>query len=219
MDIIFFDAGGTLLYPEPGVGAAYAAAARRRGLFDDAGELEEAFSRAFAEKRRESIVQSRGWWLDVVRRTFAAVGETRDVTAVFDEVYHSFCRPDGWRLFPGARETLIELRRRGYRTGVISNWDDRLPGVLEGLGLAEGLDPIVLSNEVGAEKPDPRIYRAAIDRAGIPTDRALMVGDDLEADHDGARAAGLAAILFAPRDGEPDVPFVRALPELLDRLP
>jgi putative hydrolase of the HAD superfamily len=205
VDIIFLDAGGTLLRPEPGVGRVYSEAGGRHGVTADSHALEAAFLRAFRDKKRDSIPQDREWWRSVVAETFRGFGEPHDPAALFDDLYGHFARPDAWRLFPTAKETLRELRARGYRTGLISNWDDRLPDLLEGLGLLDGLDPVVVSYRVGAEKPAPRIYETALREAGVDADRALMVGDDREADFDGARACGMRAILLdrnARADGD-----------------
>ncbi len=220
VEIIFFDAGGTLLYPDPPLGEVYARIGARHGLAAFPADLEEAFRRAFSRKRARAIPQDREWWRGVVIETFAAFGEPARPDALFDELYRHFARPEAWALFPGARAVPRELRRRGYRTGLLSNWDDRLPGLLSGLRLLPGLDPLVISSEVGAEKPDPRIFDAALVRAGVPPGRALLVGDDPAADVEGARARGLHAVLFDPRGrGPADGARIRALADLLALLP
>jgi putative hydrolase of the HAD superfamily len=152
-------------------------------------------------------------------------GDLRTVRArprlgeLFDALYDHFARADAWRLFSGVRETIQVLLDRGYRTGLISNWDDRLPGLLEGLDVAGNLEPQIVSALVGAEKPDPRIYREALRRAGVEPERALMVGDDPEADFAGARAVGMHAVLLdreAKASG--NGPRIERLIELLDLL-
>lgn len=220
VDIIFFDAGGTLLYPEPGVGEAYSRAGHRYGIRAGPVETELAFARAYSEAQVTSRYQDRGWWRDVVRRTFEQLGTCTDPESLFEELYFHFQSPEAWRLYPEVPEVLGKLRRRGYRTGLISNWDGRLPGLLEGLDVLSGLDPVVISHHVGVEKPSPLIYDRALNEAGVSPDRALMVGDDVEADIRGAHAAGMAAILidWAGRHGDrPEA--IRSLTDLLPRLP
>jgi putative hydrolase of the HAD superfamily len=95
---------------------------------------------------------------------------------------------------PGVREALEQLRAAGLRLAVVSNWDVGLGGHLDRLGLGSSFEAVVTSAEVGAEKPDPAIFRLALERLGLPAARVLHVGDD-EADELGARAAGLR---FAP---------------------
>ena len=119
-------------------------------------------------------------------------------------------------------ETLEELRRRGYRLGVISNSDGRIEALLESVGLRPWFDFVIDSGEVGIEKPDPRIFRIALDRLGVEPAEALYVGDIYEIDVVGARAAGMHAVLIDPLDrwDELDCDRIRGvdeLPEWLER--
>ena len=92
-----------------------------------------------------------------------------------------------FELEPGARETVRRLQLRGLALCVVSNWDVGLEAQLAGLGLHL---PAVTSAEAGAPKPDPAIFRLALDRIGAEPERALHVGDSPE-DEAGARAAGM----------------------------
>jgi HAD superfamily hydrolase (TIGR01549 family) len=109
-------------------------------------------------------------------------------------------RQNLWRggVMPGAREVLAELRGKGYLLGVISNSDGRLETILTETGLAEHLSVIVDSHVVGIEKPDPRIFRLALERAGLHPEQAAYVGDFYSLDVVAARRVGLAAILLDP---------------------
>jgi putative hydrolase of the HAD superfamily len=98
--------------------------------------------------------------------------------------------------YPDAESALRGLRERGIRLLAVSNWDCSLSAVLERCGLGELLDGVVTSAEVGASKPDPAIFRAALERAGSKPDQALHVGDTPEEDLAGARAAGIRALLI-----------------------
>jgi putative hydrolase of the HAD superfamily len=98
--------------------------------------------------------------------------------------------------YPDAEPALRGLRERGMRLLAVSNWDCSLSAVLERCGLGELLDGVVTSAEAGASKPDPAIFRAALERAGSEPDQALHVGDTPEEDLAGARAAGIRALLI-----------------------
>jgi putative hydrolase of the HAD superfamily len=119
--------------------------------------------------------------------------------------------------YPDALPALEELRARGLRIVVVSNWDASLHERLEETGLAALVDGAVASAELGHAKPDPRIFAHALELAGAPPEAALHAGDTLEADVEGALAAGLRAVLVA-RDGAaaapPGIPVVGALTEL-----
>jgi putative hydrolase of the HAD superfamily len=101
-----------------------------------------------------------------------------------------------FRAFPDALPLLRTLRERGVRAVAASNWDASLPEGLERTGLAPYLDGAVSSAVVGAAKPDPGVFRAALDHAGCEPDEAFHVGDSMQADVEGARAAGIRVALL-----------------------
>jgi putative hydrolase of the HAD superfamily len=106
--------------------------------------------------------------------------------------------------YPDAVPALRELRSRGLRLICVSNWDCSLGAVLERCGLAEHLDGAVSSAEAGARKPDPVIFKPALELAGCAAEEALHVGDTVEEDVEAARAAGIRVLLL-DRDGGGDV--------------
>jgi putative hydrolase of the HAD superfamily len=110
---------------------------------------------------------------------------------------------------------LNELRADGHGLVVVSNWDCGLPDWLGPPGLLELVDGVVTSAEVGVAKPDPRVFRRALELAGASADHTVHVGDSPENDVKGARAAGIRAVLVQ-RDGKPPpgVEHVRSLREL-----
>jgi HAD superfamily hydrolase (TIGR01509 family) len=120
----------------------------------------------------------------------------------------------------GTGRALTRLRDAGVRLGVVSNSDGRVEQALDAAGLARYFDVIVDSRVAGVEKPDPRIFRAALDRLGVEPAAALYVGDVYEVDVVGARGAGLDAALVgvsAP-GGVPGVACARTVTELVDTL-
>jgi putative hydrolase of the HAD superfamily len=109
-----------------------------------------------------------------------------------------------FRAFDDAATALRALRERGLRLVCVSNWDYSLPEVLARVGLAEHLDGVVTSAAIGARKPDPRIFEAALEVAGCGAAEALHVGDSGEEDVAGAEAAGIAALRI-DRSGSGDI--------------
>ncbi len=93
-------------------------------------------------------------------------------------------------------EALQKLRDAGLRLGVVSNSDGRVEQALQAAGLRNYFDVVIDSALVGVEKPDPRIFNAALDALGVAPDEALYVGDLYEIDVVGARAAGMEAVLL-----------------------
>jgi putative hydrolase of the HAD superfamily len=230
--IIFFDAGGTLLDPHPSVGHVYAEIAGDHGLALDAAAVQRAFARAFPECIARAL-DERGWilgfspesgwhfWREVLHATFEDL-EVREgpLEEIWNQIYDDFSHAHRYALVDGARETLGALRESGHRLGLISNWDHRLRGILRGLDLGTALDPVVISCEVGAEKPDAAIFHHALSAAGVEADEALMVGDTAIPDGDGAKAVGMHAVLIRRSAGgakdHATLPDLRALPAWID---
>jgi putative hydrolase of the HAD superfamily len=123
-----------------------------------------------------------------------------------------------FRAYSDAAPALRELRAAGLRLVVLSNWDASLHERLAETGLAPLVDGALASAELGAAKPAPAAFAAALAVAGAHARDAWHVGDSVEADVQGARAAGLRAVLIA-RDGAPEaapagVPVIASLSEL-----
>ena len=114
---------------------------------------------------------------------------------------------------------LAELRSRGVRLAIVSNWDCSLADWLEPLGLLELVDAVVSSADVGAAKPDPAVFRSALDLLGVHAEDAVHVGDSLENDVEGARAAGVRPLLLVragrPPDGVETVASLAEVPSLI----
>ena len=117
--------------------------------------------------------------------------------------------------YPDAARALAALRERGLRLVIASNWDCSLPDWLGPTGLLELVDGVTTSADVGTAKPRPEVFIRALELAGVEAAEAVHVGDSLANDVEGARAAGLRAVLVQ-RDGEPPpgVETVRSLTEL-----
>ncbi len=117
-----------------------------------------------------------------------------------------------------AAPALRELRTRGLRVVVVSNWDYSLPEVLREAGLLPLVDGVVASAVVGTDKPDPEPFSAGLELARSAPARALHIGDSLEQDVLGARAAGIHAVLLerggGSRGAAAGVPSIRSLEEL-----
>jgi putative hydrolase of the HAD superfamily len=205
---VLFDAAGTLIALRAPVGETYARVARAHGVEISAWRLGEAFARILRQapplmatggSDAEILAGERAWWRQVVRGTFraadsAAAERFADFDACFASLWDLYARADSWCPAQGAHTALRALRARGVTTGVVSNFDHRLPPILDGLGLTPLLDTIVLPSDAGAAKPDPAIFRIALERLGVAAADAVFVGDDPEEDLAAARRCGLRAI-------------------------
>ena len=220
---VFLDVGGTLLRAEPGAEDIFHRVLASRGHRVDrsavvrllrAPEMVVSLIRPLGEDRAAEFYRS------VNARVLEHLGFESD-DAMLDDIHAQFSRPLAWHPYPDAIETLRTLRAKGYRIGVISNASHELPETLRRTGLAPFLDTITYSFEVGAEKPHPKIFLAAVARAGTTPERAVHVGDSFETDYLGARQAGLHAIVVCRGEDPPiPCPHIRSLdglPALLER--
>ncbi len=217
---VFFDVGGTLVASSPGPAEIFRRALARGGLLLDPEAIAKTLrSPDLIVTLIQPMVRGREseFYRSVNARLVEHMGLTAD-DAALDDIHALFEREVVYRPYPDAVRALRALRSAGYRTGVISNFSHRLPGILEDLGLAGQLDTVTYSFEAGAEKPHPKIFRTALARAGAAPERTLMVGDSFEADYLGARNAGLHAVLLR-RDGTAGpCPSIRSLDDLKARL-
>ncbi|MBX3026584.1 HAD-IA family hydrolase [bacterium] len=195
---LLVDAVGTVIHLREPVGVTYA---RLAGSGEPAA-LQAAFVAAL--RGRPAMVfpglagdalraAERAWWRELVSAVFAAAGAALPAGA-FDRLWAHYAGAGAWAAAPGAHALLRGARQRGLRTGMVSNFDHRLPAVLAALELAPLLDVVVLPADAGAAKPAAPIFALALARLGVAAGEALYVGDDAEDDIAGARAAGLRAV-------------------------
>jgi len=207
---IFFDAAGTLIKPARRVGETYAVLAGKYGIEVSAAEIAERFRLCFHSApplafpgapaaRIEEL--ERAWWKDLVRRIFEPWDGFQQFDDYFAELFAYFAQPDAWTLYPEVAETLSAFEKSGMVLSVISNFDSRLIGILEGLGTAHWFEHIFVSSRVGYAKPDRQIFHTALERHSLKADDALHVGDSEEKDLHGANKAGLKGVLVE-RNGE-----------------
>ena len=227
---IFFDAAGTLIKPARRVGETYSLLARKYGVEVSAAEIAERFRLCFdsapplafpgaSPARMEDL--ERAWWQELVRHIFAPWDGFQRFDDYFVELFAYFAQPDAWAIYPEVVETLTVLERRGLILSVISNFDSRLIGILEGLGAAHWFEHIFVSSRVGYAKPDRQIFHTALERYGVQAGDALHVGDSEEKDLRGANKAGLKGVLVE-RNGasksnlSPRITSLRSILSLLD---
>jgi putative hydrolase of the HAD superfamily len=220
---VLFDAVGTLIQPDPPAAEVYRRAGASLGAELPREEIERrfraAFAAAFSDGRSAptSHASEQAKWREVVTAVF------RDTPAPIDELFpllwEHFAHSQHWSVFPDVAPVWSELERRGFRLGIASNYDDRLPGVLAGLPPLDRCEHIFWSSRVGYAKPHPQYFAFVARSLNLPGDTILMVGDDPQIDIGGAASAGWRTMLLDRQSRAPSassIPTLAALPSLLD---
>ena len=226
---VLLDVGFTLTFPnaelisrhaaEVGVTVGAAALARveddaRRGL----AQVRWAFTRAQEATRPKNA--GAGFFLNMLE----LAGATPGASTLADASQHIWARHlehNIWcRVGDGVEQALGRLKSAGIRMAVVSNSEGTVEAMLKSVGLDRYLETVVDSWVVGVAKPDPAIFKIALDRLGVPASSAVMLGDVPAIDVDGARAAGVTPILLDPLGlfGDLDVQRVPDVPTYVNQL-
>ncbi len=224
LDTVFLDAGGVLVFPN---WARVADALVRRGVPADPRALASAEPHAKHEMDAPPGLAAaktdlqRGWVYFNLVLKHAGIPRSDATKAALDDLHAYHQAFNLWEFVPAdVAPALDALRARGVRLVVVSNANGKLRELFDRVGLASRVDLLFDSHEEGVEKPDPRLFRIALDRAGARAEATVHVGDLYHIDVVGARAAGLRAVLFDAAGLYPDAdcPRIRALGELVHLL-
>lgn len=223
-ETIFFDAGDTLI--------AYRRPLRillqdffiqhdeivRRDAISEALEAIDPRYRTLINQVH-SVDGERRMWLEVGRDLLDVLLPRRRDLYVALGVWFA----EGWRqmkVFRDVRPAMRALRTAGYRLAVVSNWEPSLAQTLDRLGIRHYFEAVITSSVEGIWKPDPALFRIALERLATPAETAVSVGDHLERDVMSAQRAGLRAVLLDRFDDHPEItPRIRTLVELLAVFP
>ncbi len=204
---ILFDCWGTILHAprlmtrESAI-EAFHRTLRELGYEADFTLFREMYLREAERQHREADSDYRELdYVERLRRVLEAIGLEGDAERLAGEIWRRYL--DEWprqsRLDPEAPRLLRRLRE-AYRLALVTNFPD-LPTahrVFDTLNLWEYFDAILVSAEVGYRKPSPIIFQEVLERLGVKPQEAVMVGDTLEADIEGARKLGVKTILIDP---------------------
>ncbi|MCH7717022.1 MAG: HAD-IA family hydrolase [Gemmatimonadetes bacterium] len=228
IDAVTFDFYNTLVYHRNGRGrgALLMEYFKREGLQSDPWEHQVLYD-VFEQHGRDyspsqSEAEKQRYFLRLTKRLFQRLNVRAPDGAVADHVASvwSVLGPSSLAVFPDVSNVLQVLRAARYRIAVVSNWQCGLRHFCTELGFGETFDDVIVSAEVGYEKPNAEIFAEACRRVGVPPHRVLHVGDSMTDDVEGARAAGLHALLVrrdqgGPTGDTPTIPSLELLPQML----
>jgi putative hydrolase of the HAD superfamily len=202
--VVFWDFDGTLARRDGLWSGAILDALRRIDpmITTTVADLKPHLAAGFPWHRPDVTIEPVGpevWWARlrpvIMAACTAAKVPVGTAAAAADLVPEEFYRFDAWQLIDGADTALARTRAAGYRNVILSNHAPELPELVGRLGLAEYVDLTITSAEIGAEKPNPVIFRYAIKVARACVAQSWMIGDNPVADIRGAQQVGLSAIL------------------------
>ena len=195
-----FDAVGTLFYLTQTVGDHYALVGSEVGLTLDARQLDRAFYVAWKQMPRRTAIDGprpnddKDWWRELVNLVLdqaAASLSEFDRDNFFEIAYEHFAEAGVWELYPEVVDVLEKLQPY-FQLAVMSNFDARLRFILRHFGISKYFAHVFISSELGADKPDPEIFRRAVKLIDLKPNQVLHVGDDSERDWKAAAEAGLS---------------------------
>lgn len=214
---VFFDAGETLVHPHPSFPELMSEVLRREGhdvdpafLLERVHVVSDRFAKAATENElwTTSPDKSRAFWLSVYEIFLAECGLPTD-DGLAEKLYAEFTDLANYGLFDDVPDVLVRLRRAGLTIGVVSNFEEWLERLLDALDVKDFFAVRVISGVEGIEKPDPRIFRLALERAGVEPGESAHVGDSPVFDVDPAEALGMFPVLIDRRGRYPDAPGAR----------
>jgi putative hydrolase of the HAD superfamily len=229
-DCALFDAGLTLIHPVRTVEKIYASYARHSGIPIEElmPQIRAQFGELFDQERLVMAEGADGFvWSDALDQQMwkrlcfgvaeAIPGLTKDPQAWYEQLYSHFGQLHTWCPYPETVETLKALRAQGVKLGVVSNWDSRLPSILDHLGISPLVDTVVVSAVDGVRKPGARIFELALERLDAVPSSTIMVGDNVTDDIVGAAGAGLTGVLVHRSKKPPPAQtiVIRSLDELV----
>jgi len=231
IEIVFFDAGETILHPYPSFPELFAQTVGRHGHNVEPAQVKEAQGRLgphLIEVAEDSGVKeaslsaeaSLEFWTFLYRRLLSELGLDEELAT---ELYAVFSDSRSYKLFDDVQPALERLRSDGYRLGLISNFEGWLETMLVELEIGHVFEVAVISGLEGVEKPDPRIYELALDKASVAPGKAVHIGDSLRFDVEPARSVGMHAVLIdrvgtAGAGGCPTIASLEELPGVIAKI-
>jgi len=230
VDLLCLDAGNTVVFLDHARLAHLASAGGFRTTADTLvraeGEMKHALERGallhvpWSQAHRPA---AQGWASTVATILSRAGAPEPHLAGLLDALWPEHCAHNLWSIVPeGLVPALGRARACGVKVAAVSNSEGMLEALFRDVGVLESFDLVVDSGLLGVEKPDPRIFQAALERTGVPASRALHLGDNYATDVLGARAAGVRVALVDPyghlEGRHPDVPRVEGAAQVADAL-
>lgn len=229
--VIYIDAVGTLFGVRGSVGEQYAKIATDFDVSLDPQLINRAFYEVFQTAPRiafpnlpqsDILIAEYQWWRSLAEKTFSQTGDLErflDFEGFFKSLYAYFATDEPWFIYEDTRLALDAWQQQGITLGVLSNFDSRIYSVMANLDLEDYFSSITISTEIGAAKPDPLIFEAALAKHQIEgsPDLAWHIGDSFSEDYIGASAVGINAF-WLNRGRQPTTNIAKQSARTIDKL-
>jgi putative hydrolase of the HAD superfamily len=214
--MIFFDASDTLI-TIPEARRIFQMYLSQRSIEREETQIDELLAEAFRlfyYDKTPGLFGSctpesdRAFWMELYTFVLQKLGahdvwSKDELNRYSHELYDIFTAPEHYHLFDDVKVSLTRLQEMGLRLGIVSNFAPTLHAVLESKGIAHFFEPVIVSTEVGLEKPDPAIFKLAIERSGLAPKDILYIGDHTINDIWAPRQAGMHAVQIFRYNSQP----------------
>ncbi|GMT19454.1 hypothetical protein PFISCL1PPCAC_10751 [Pristionchus fissidentatus] len=216
VQVLSLDAMNTLIKPRIPIASTYARFARSYNVNVDESALTAAFPSLFKSLSECSPCYGFNnggplkWWNSLIVHAMEKAGsgsiQPEIASKISTELYDYYTLGDAWQLVDEEIPSVLSrLRLKGIGICVVSNFDTRLKPILTSMGLADHFQMIVLSGELGIEKPDIRVFDTVLRHFSLRDPSTLLhIGDDLEKDYRAAKSMGARALLLDPKNKHVD---------------
>ncbi|MFN2594974.1 MAG: HAD family hydrolase [Actinomycetota bacterium] len=234
IEVVFFDAGGTILDAHPSFPGLFARVCRDEGYDvsdEDIASVQGRIAPHLMDLEPQdggpsyagssmSSEKARAFWSHFYERV---LNELDLPLELVPKLFDTFTDPASYKLFDDVRPCIDKLRADGFGIGLISNFESWLEEMLVELEIGDTFDVAIISGQEGVEKPDVGIYEIALAKAGVAPDSAVHVGDSPTYDAEPASRVGIQAVLIDraglyPEAAWPTLPSLEGLPDLVSKM-
>ncbi|MDQ3877757.1 MAG: HAD-IA family hydrolase [Actinomycetota bacterium] len=234
IEIVFFDAGGTILDAHPSFSGLFGKVCRDAGFDvtdDDVAAVQGRIAPHLMDLEPQdgapsyagssfSAEKARAFWTHFYERVLTELELPLDLAP---SLFDTFTDPSSYKLFEDVRPCMDALRSADKRIGLISNFESWLEEMLVELEMGDIFDVAVISGHEGIEKPDVAIYEIALEKAHVSGGSAVHVGDSPTYDAEPASEAGIHPVLIDragryPEAEWPRLPSLEGLPDLVAKM-
>jgi putative hydrolase of the HAD superfamily len=164
-----------------------------------------------------AFLQGRGvympWFLGILNYRLGISINVSELDACWEKIQQE--TDNYWVPFANVHQVLTELKQNSRCLGVISNWDDTARDTLENAGIADYFDYLIISSEIGINKPEPGIFKRALEAADVGPHECIYVGDNYYDDAVGSKKVGMEALIIN-RFGRLGVEEIKDVPIIND---